>query len=126
MPDFIWRAAAASGKVEEGQITAVSTAAAMKQLRSQGLTPLSLAEVGAMGAPGMAGAAAGIGAGAGPATGLGGFAQVPHRRGDEIADVLDEGQRICMGVVMVMLVFIMLVMVFGMFCFTARKSFIAV
>ena len=80
MPDFIWRAAAASGKVEEGQITAVSTAAAMKQLRSQGLTPLSLAEVGAMGAPGMAGAAAGIGAGAGPATGLGGFAQPKVRQ----------------------------------------------
>ena len=68
MPDFIWRAAAASGKVEEGQITAVSTAAAMKQLRSQALTPLSVAEVGAMGAPGMAGAAAGNRTGAGPAT----------------------------------------------------------
>lgn len=42
MPDFAWRAATASGKVEEGRLTAVSAAAVLKQLRGQGLTPLNI------------------------------------------------------------------------------------
>lgn len=46
MPDFSWRAATASGQVTEGRITSSSAAAALKQLRSQGLSPLSLDEEG--------------------------------------------------------------------------------
>ncbi len=42
MPEFMWRAATASGKVEEGLLSAGSTALALKQLRGQGLTPLSI------------------------------------------------------------------------------------
>lgn len=60
MPDYIWRAAAASGKVEEGRLTAVSAGVALKQLRSQGLTPLRIDD--ASDAPALAG-----GAGATPA-----------------------------------------------------------
>jgi len=44
MPDFVWRAASAAGKVEEGQLTAPSSTAALKQLRAQGLTPLRIDE----------------------------------------------------------------------------------
>ena len=76
MPEFVWRAAGASGKVEEGRLTAASLGAALKQLRSQGLTPLNLDEVGAAGA--VSGVGAAIGAGAG--TGLGGFAQPKVRQ----------------------------------------------
>ena len=42
MPDFVWRAATASGKVEEGRLTAAGAATVLKQLREQGLTPLSI------------------------------------------------------------------------------------
>lgn len=42
MPDYIWRAATAAGKVEEGRLSALSSAAALKQLRDQGLTPLRI------------------------------------------------------------------------------------
>ena len=42
MPDFVWRAATAAGKVEEGRLSAPSSAAVLKQLRSQGLTPLRI------------------------------------------------------------------------------------
>ena len=73
MPEFVWRAAATSGKVEEGSITAASLGAAMKQLRSQGLTPLSLDEAGVGGA----GAAA---AGAGSVGAASGFAQPKVRQ----------------------------------------------
>jgi general secretion pathway protein F len=45
MPDFFWRAATATGKVQEGRLTASSSAAAMRQLREQGLTPLDLKDV---------------------------------------------------------------------------------
>ena len=44
MPDYIWRAASGTGKIAEGQLSAVSEAAALKQLREQGLTPLSIQE----------------------------------------------------------------------------------
>lgn len=42
MPDFVWRAAESSGKVVEGRLTALNPAAAMKQLRGRGLTPLRI------------------------------------------------------------------------------------
>ena len=74
MPEFVWRAAGTSGKVEEGRLTAASLAAALKQLRSQGLTPLNLDEVGA------AGAVSGVGAATGAGGGVGGFAQPKVRQ----------------------------------------------
>lgn len=46
MPEFVWRAATAAGKVEEGRLSAASTALALKQLRGQGLTPLSIDDAG--------------------------------------------------------------------------------
>lgn len=42
MPEFVWRAATATGKVEEGLLSAANTAQALRQLRGQGLTPLSI------------------------------------------------------------------------------------
>lgn len=47
MPDFTWRAATAAGKIEHGQLSAASVAAAQRQLRSQGLTPLHIEASGA-------------------------------------------------------------------------------
>ncbi|CAM3492512.1 type II secretion system F family protein [Paracidovorax anthurii] len=49
MPDFIWRAVATTGKIVEGRLGAPSEAQALKQLRAQGLTPLSIGD--AAGAP---------------------------------------------------------------------------
>ena len=51
MPEFVWRAATASGKVEEGLLSAASAALALKQLRGLGLTPLSLSDAGDAAAP---------------------------------------------------------------------------
>lgn len=42
MPEFVWRAATAAGKVEQGRLSAVSSAAVQRQLREQGLTPLRI------------------------------------------------------------------------------------
>jgi len=42
MPEFFWRAATAAGKVEEGRLSAASSAAVQRQLREQGLTPLRI------------------------------------------------------------------------------------
>lgn len=42
MPDFAWRAAAASGKVVEGRSSAASAAMVLRQLQQQGLTPLAI------------------------------------------------------------------------------------
>lgn len=50
MPDFVWRAAAASGKLEEGRFTAASSAAVLKQLRERGLTPLHIEDAASAGA----------------------------------------------------------------------------
>jgi len=50
MPDYVWRAATAAGKVEEGRLSAPSSAAALKQLRSQGLTPLRIDDAATAGA----------------------------------------------------------------------------
>ena len=71
MPEFVWRAASASGKVQEGRLSAASAAAALKQLRGQGLTPLSIDD--ASGAPASAG-------GAGTVNAPGGFAQPKVRQ----------------------------------------------
>lgn len=46
MPDFLWKAAQADSKIVEGRLHAASQALAMQQLRTQGLTPLQLSEVG--------------------------------------------------------------------------------
>lgn len=54
MPDYAWRAVAASGKVVEGRQTAPSEAQVLKQLREQGLTPLGISD--AAGAPPVAAA----------------------------------------------------------------------
>ena len=45
MPEFVWRAAAASGQVQEGRLSAVSAAVVLRQLREQGLTPLRIEDV---------------------------------------------------------------------------------
>jgi len=42
MPDFLWRAANAEGKVVEGRMTAANKTIALKQLRDGGMTPLSV------------------------------------------------------------------------------------
>ncbi|MDD0839008.1 type II secretion system F family protein [Curvibacter sp. HBC61] len=47
MPEFIWRAADAAGKAQEGRLEAASAAAVQKQLRARGLTPLSIRAPGA-------------------------------------------------------------------------------
>ena len=47
MPEFVWRAADASGKVQEGRLEAASPALVQKQLRGRGLTPLNVREAGA-------------------------------------------------------------------------------
>lgn len=44
MPDFVWRAASSTGEITAGRLTAGSAALALKQLRSQGLTPLSVTD----------------------------------------------------------------------------------
>lgn len=54
MPDFVWRAATAAGKVEEGRLSAPSSAAALKQLRDQGLTPLRIDDAATAGAAAIA------------------------------------------------------------------------
>jgi general secretion pathway protein F len=49
MPEFVWRAADASGKIQEGRLEAGALALAQKQLRARGLTPLSIREPGPSG-----------------------------------------------------------------------------
>jgi general secretion pathway protein F len=44
MPDFVWKAAQADAKILEGRLSAPGQAQVMQQLRSQGLTPLSIIE----------------------------------------------------------------------------------
>lgn len=70
MPEFVWRAATASGKVEEGRLNASSAAEGLKHLRGQGLTPLRIDDAGAVGAP----------AGGGTLAGAPGFAQPKARQ----------------------------------------------
>lgn len=57
MPDYIWRAATAAGKVEQGRLSAPSSAAALKQLRDQGLTPLRIDDAATVAAMGLSVAA---------------------------------------------------------------------
>ena len=40
MPDYVWRAASGTGKIAEGQLSAISEAAALKQLREQARSAL--------------------------------------------------------------------------------------
>lgn len=46
MPDYVWKAARADASIHEGRLSAPSQARAMQQLRSQGLTLLSIREAG--------------------------------------------------------------------------------
>lgn len=46
MPDFVWRAAQADGKIVDGRLHAGSQVQVMQQLRAQGLTPLLVGEAG--------------------------------------------------------------------------------
>ena len=41
MPEFVWRAATASGKVERGQLYAPNQAAVIRQVRDKEVTPLA-------------------------------------------------------------------------------------
>lgn len=59
MPDYLWRAASAAGKIETGRLSAASSGAAMKQLQAQGLMPLSLSDADATAAVGVAAGAGG-------------------------------------------------------------------
>ncbi|MFN4030941.1 MAG: type II secretion system F family protein [Acidovorax temperans] len=54
MPDFFWRAAAADGNVVTGRLSAVNEVAAIRQLRSQGLTPLAVQDAEQAARTGMA------------------------------------------------------------------------
>lgn len=87
MPDYVWRAAAASGKVVEGRLSAVTEAQALKQLRAQGLTPLSIGDSATS-----AGASSGSAMGAASANEAIGAAAVPKGRAGKgpvkAADVL--------------------------------------
>lgn len=47
MPEFVWRAADAGGKMQDGRLDAASVAAVQKVLRQRQLTPLSIREAGA-------------------------------------------------------------------------------
>ena len=82
MPEFVWRAAAASGQVEQGRLSAASTAAALRQLREQGLTPLSLDEAGSPGAAASGGltGAASVSVGNNAAKGIAGLRPVKARK----------------------------------------------
>ncbi len=42
MPDFLWKAVTSTGEINKGSISAFNSAAAFRQLREQGLTPLSV------------------------------------------------------------------------------------
>lgn len=46
MPDFVWRAADAGGKIHEGRLDVSTVVLAQKHLRARGLTPLSIREPG--------------------------------------------------------------------------------
>ncbi len=87
MPDFVWRAATAAGKVEEGRLSAPSSAAALRQLREQGLTPLRIDDAAAASFTPGAGASAGAGpAGGGlPAPARGRQAKGPVNAADVLA-----------------------------------------
>jgi general secretion pathway protein F len=55
MPDYVWKAARADASTLEGRLSAPTQARAMQQLRSQGLTLLSIQEAGAAAAADPAG-----------------------------------------------------------------------
>ncbi len=80
MPDFVWKAAQADAKILEGRLSAPGQAQVMQQLRSQGLTPLSISE-----ATGAA-AKAGLLPATNPATG--GFSSFGQAKDITQADIL--------------------------------------
>lgn len=80
MPDFVWKAAQADAKILEGRLSAPTQAQVMQQLRSQGLTPLSISEA--------TGAAAAIGRLASTDPGKKGFASFGQAKDITQADVL--------------------------------------
>lgn len=49
MPEFLWKAVTKTGQVEEGQTSAPSNLHVLRQLRSQGLTPVSVDETSSAG-----------------------------------------------------------------------------
>jgi len=50
MPEFAWRAASRSGALTEGRLAAPDSAAALRQLVAQGLTPLEILDAASVGA----------------------------------------------------------------------------
>ncbi len=80
MPDFVWKAAQADAKILEGRLSAPGQAQVMQQLRSQGLTPLSISEA--------TGAAAAIGRLPSTDPGKKGFASFGQANDITQADVL--------------------------------------
>ena len=51
MPEFIWQAADAGGKTQDGRLNVATVQQAMKQLRERGLTPLRIEDAASAGAP---------------------------------------------------------------------------
>jgi general secretion pathway protein F len=80
MPDFVWKAAQADAKILEGRLSAPGQAQVMQQLRSQGLTPLSISEA--------TGAAAAIGRLPSKDPGKKGFASFGQAKDITQADIL--------------------------------------
>jgi general secretion pathway protein F len=48
MPEFVWRAADASGQLTQGQLEAASATAATRQLRERGLVPVSVSDAASL------------------------------------------------------------------------------
>ena len=69
MPEFAWRAANRSGELSQGRLSAANSAAALRQLAAQGLTPLEITDAAQAGAGAVALPAAGPAAGLRPAKG---------------------------------------------------------
>ncbi|MGB5096726.1 MAG: hypothetical protein WBN82_02325, partial [Porticoccaceae bacterium] len=61
MPEFSYRAADAGGTARDGRVQAATREAALRQLRSQGLTPLQLTESDAPASAAVPAAKAGAG-----------------------------------------------------------------
>lgn len=55
MPEYTWEAFTPAGRVEHGTLSALSSIAALKQLRDQGLTPLNIEETSGVAAGGARG-----------------------------------------------------------------------
>ena len=53
MPEFVWRAASSGGTLTQGRLSAPSSAAALRQLTAQGLTPLEILDAASPAASGV-------------------------------------------------------------------------